>query len=376
MKIAVLILAILISTIILQANTITVDTAGTADFNNIQAAIDSAVDGDVVLLADGTYTGSGNRDINFDKKIKVCSANGANYCIIDCQYLGRGFIFGSYCDSNSILDGVTVTHGEIYFPPGGPWTTKYGGAIYIWSSATITHCRIINNYADFGGGIYCMIGTPDISNCVIAQNTGFESGGGLYSLSANINNCTVADNSAGNSTAFGGGLYFFSFPKIRNSIIWNNYPDQVYMPPSPPPNTILSSVVGGLLNPQFADTANGDYHLKSQYGRWDPQSMTWVKDTVTSFCIDAGSGDWSNELWPNGKRCNIGAYGNTPEASMSKSTIGNIANLNGDDNDTVDLIDLSILLDKWCSTGILMKEDLNRDGRVDFTDLAVFAQQW
>jgi len=40
-----------------QARTITVDDDGPADFNNIQAAIDDANNGDTVIVADGTYTG-------------------------------------------------------------------------------------------------------------------------------------------------------------------------------------------------------------------------------------------------------------------------------------------------------------------------------
>ena len=74
-------------------------------------------------------------------------------------------------------------------------------------------------------------------------------------------------------------------------------------------------------NPLFVDSANGDYHLKSKTGRWDPDSKTWVKDTVHSPCIDVGdpTSEYKNEPAPNGGRINMGAYGNTNEAS--KSTI-------------------------------------------------------
>jgi hypothetical protein len=64
---------------------------------------------------------------------------------------------------------------------------------------------------------------------------------------------------------------------------------------------------------------DGDYHLMSQVGRWDPITETWVSDDVISPCVDAGNptSAWRNELLPNGKRINMGAYGGTPEASMS-----------------------------------------------------------
>ena len=71
--------------------------------------------------------------------------------------------------------------------------------------------------------------------------------------------------------------------------------------------------------PYFAAFAKGDYHLKSKTGRWDPKTKDFVKDTVNSPCIDAGDpkAEWKNEPKPNGGRVNIGAYGNTPEASKS-----------------------------------------------------------
>ena len=71
------------------------------------------------------------------------------------------------------------------------------------------------------------------------------------------------------------------------------------------------------VDPIFADAANYDYHLKSEYGRWNGTS--WVNDDVTSPCIDAGnpSYDYSAEPEENGDRINIGAYGNTAEASKS-----------------------------------------------------------
>lgn len=72
-------------------------------------------------------------------------------------------------------------------------------------------------------------------------------------------------------------------------------------------------------DPCFADAASGDFHLKSAAGRWN--GTTWVKDTVTSACIDAGetSAAYANEPSPNGNRANMGAYGNTAEASKSTS---------------------------------------------------------
>ncbi|MDD4713552.1 MAG: right-handed parallel beta-helix repeat-containing protein [Bacteroidales bacterium] len=74
-------------------------------------------------------------------------------------------------------------------------------------------------------------------------------------------------------------------------------------------------------DPLFADIDHSDYHLKSEYGRWD--GTTWVTtDGVTSPCIDAGDPQdtYAKELSPNGFRINMGAYGNTAEASKSPTT--------------------------------------------------------
>jgi hypothetical protein len=63
----------------------------------------------------------------------------------------------------------------------------------------------------------------------------------------------------------------------------------------------------------------GDYHLRSQAGRWDSISEDWVIDEVTSPCIDAGdpTSPLGDEPFPHGGRINMGAYGGTAEASKS-----------------------------------------------------------
>ncbi len=70
-------------------------------------------------------------------------------------------------------------------------------------------------------------------------------------------------------------------------------------------------------DPLFADQGLHDYHLQSTSGRWNGE--TWVRDLVTSPCIDAGhpDSDYSKEPEDNGNRINIGRCGNTAYASLS-----------------------------------------------------------
>ncbi len=72
------------------------------------------------------------------------------------------------------------------------------------------------------------------------------------------------------------------------------------------------------VNPLFADQKNHDYHLQSAAGHCN--GKTWIKDKVSSPCIDAGypSSDYSKEPEDNGNRINIGRYGNTIYASLSE----------------------------------------------------------
>ena len=75
-------------------------------------------------------------------------------------------------------------------------------------------------------------------------------------------------------------------------------------------------------DPLFASTANGDYHLLSKVGRWNPAASQWVTDSAQSPCIDAGDPDADAsevacEPWPNGSRLNLGAFGGTGEASKT-----------------------------------------------------------
>ncbi|MBM3242311.1 hypothetical protein FJZ31_39085 [Candidatus Poribacteria bacterium] len=118
-------------------------------FKTIQKGIDVAVSGeDTVLVANGTYTGAGNKNLDFKgKAITVTSENGAENCIIDCEGDGRGFYFHSGETEASVVNGFTITNGSSAWDGGGIACNE--------SSPTIQNNEIIENVAYFdGGGIF------------------------------------------------------------------------------------------------------------------------------------------------------------------------------------------------------------------------------
>ena len=73
-------------------------------------------------------------------------------------------------------------------------------------------------------------------------------------------------------------------------------------------------------DPLFVN-APTDFHPESKAGSY--HGGAWTADASMSPCIDAGdpSDDWANEPAPNGSHINIGAYGNTCQASKSQTNI-------------------------------------------------------
>ena len=241
---------------------------------------------------------------------------------------------------------------------------------------TLANCTIVGNSAVVvGGGMFCEIDSSvSMTNCAVGGNSAIGKsgtfpvharGGGIAcwgNTSLTLANCTITGNS---SSEEAGGVIcdFWCSGAATNSIIWGNT-----APMAPDISLILGSVLGitysdvaggrtalhvddsstfdwaeGNINadPLFAkpgywgdindpnmvvepDDPNamwvdGDYHLKSEAGRWDSNSQSWVMDDATSPCIDRGdrSSPVGDEPDPNGGLVNMGAYGGTREASMS-----------------------------------------------------------
>ncbi len=211
--------------------------------------------------------------------------------------------------------------------------SSYGGGIYInGGNVTIDHSAIITNTvngwysAPYGGGVYIAGGTHRIANTVVADNQGSYADGIYVNGNLTLRNCTIAGNS-------GYGLHYAAGTvSATNSIFWNNGDDLYlfpYAPEEPNPRIWNSCVEDGdnsgiqgctNTNPLFVDTLY--YHLKSKAGHYTGgffNGGSWAQGTTNSPLIDFGftESPWIAEPQPNGRRINLGAYGNTDVASKT-----------------------------------------------------------
>ncbi len=280
---ALLLLSIVVSCTILYAQGQVINVPD--DQPTIQGAINTSVDGDTVLVAEGTYY----ENINFKgKAITVASwfLTDGNEAHIDNTIIdgsrhsdsdsGSVVLFQSGEDTTSVLYGFTITGGRGQIPPpnigggsrgGGGVAIGNAGAKIAWNKITnnlvednseavgagivistptnpilivnnyITDNELITAYSNTlgGAGIFCYSVTNQllkISHNVISNNEAFNMagvlsgfGGGifLYSSKAVISNNLIKKNKAG----VGGGINIYdypgsSYPTLINNTIVNN----------------------------------------------------------------------------------------------------------------------------------------------------------
>ena len=304
-------------------------------------------------------------------------------------------------DATTLLDGFIITGGNANGPTydndcgGGMYKSSgiatlrdcfftknsaagAGGAMWNEGSAKLHNCTFIANLASGGGAIENRSGSsPDttaLTNCLFANNLATDCGGAILTTCATIDctNCTFARNSAGGKAFYrGGGICGDddTYMTLTNCIFWANTDiegasQQAQIDHDSFPQTHINyccvqNWTGDLdgigntgMDPLLADPNSGDYHLKSQAGRWEPTTQVWTFDNVTSLCIDAGdpSSPIGLEPFPNGGIINMGAYGGTEEAS--KSYFG----------------------EPVCET--VVAGDINGDCKVNLLDFAFMAFHW
>jgi len=213
------------------------------------------------------------------------------------------------------FDGKAITvagsqGGAILEAPGG-----YGVSFYTAERST----SILKNLA--------------IQNCDV--------GIFIAGTSPTIQNVTLANNE------FGIAAYAGAIPDISNCILWDNIDGDLFDCTATYSCIEQESEGEGNISvdPLFADSVGGDYHLLSERGRFVPGFGLWAFDAQTSPCVDAGDPwlDTGAERVPNGGRINLGAFGGTPQASLSE----------------------------WPLPG-----DINHDGIVDGNDLDIINEHW
>ncbi len=210
-----------------QANTWNISTAGNDansgangfPFATIQKGIDSAINGDTVLVQPGTYV----ENINFNGKNIVVGS-----LFITTQ--DTSYISSTVIDGNRSGCVVSFRNGED-------------------DTAVLCGFTITNGYGDEGGGIRCENAHPRLLHLIITKNEAFMSGGGINLLGSNsfLSEIIVEGNKAndggggiffwwgsnatlenvlinGNSSSSGGGIDICcdSNPIIKNSTITNN----------------------------------------------------------------------------------------------------------------------------------------------------------
>lgn len=182
-------------------------------YATIQDGVNAAGEGDTVKVAPGTYSGLGNRDVEFNgANIVVMSDVGAPQTIIDCEGLSAAFVAFSDEDSTCVIRGFTITNGS----------RTNGGAISVSHSAvTIEDCVIHGNSASNGGGIYYAYASTQgfIRNCMMYGNTASYRGGAIscdhgYApgwVPPVIRDCIIYDNEESTENTYGGGGIYCSY---------------------------------------------------------------------------------------------------------------------------------------------------------------------
>jgi hypothetical protein len=374
-------LSVLLTTVC-RAGVLVVDDDGPADFRTIQAALDRAREADSIMVRPGHYA----EDVNFPgTNIVLTSVEPADSGIVRDTVIEGIVQFHGSEDANCVLAGFKIDGAVI----GYDWRTDPNGAQH--THATIRHCVLENIMSGCGGILRGCDGT--ISHCVVAH-VGYMCRRmwpvpAIAECRGSFVNCTLVDAADGIEIRPG------EVCTLTNCIVYYGTP--LIVREGGTLNLSYCDIEGGreaifdtgIVNwgpgnidvaPCFAGRGDeltaGDYHLNSQAGRWDGESGRWVRDEGTSACIDAGApqSDWTAELWPHGRRINLGAYGGTPEASMSLSALGSIVDLVPDG--LVNARDLLVLTRKWLVKDTLLAADVNRDGVTSLRDFAVLARSW
>lgn len=214
-----------------------------------------------------------------------------------------------------------------------------GKAVKLQGLAVAGEIAVIQNTNDFAVSFYHGEG-PDsiVSNFVIRNSLA-----GVFAAGSTpvVRNVTFVGNT------YGVAAYVGATVSVSNCIFYQSEETDLYECTATYSCMSRESQGDGNIfgDPLFADPGGGDYHLLSERGRYEASTQQWVLDVATSPCIDAAEPfmDPQKEPMPNGARINMGAFGDTPFASMSQWRIEGDADYDG----RVNMKDLAIILENW-----------------------------
>jgi predicted outer membrane repeat protein len=192
-RVAALAFALLALATAAQARTIYVDAKGKADCPSIQAAVEAANSGDIIVLAPATYPGL--NDIT--GKVLTLRSQDPNdpvivaHTIIDCQN-GRYYAFSVVAAGNThlTLAGLTICNGSINGSSGG--AVQCEGA-----DLDAINCTFRNNTAELQGAVYCRDNHARFVGCTFSGNTSEKMyGGAIYCAGSQLDlvNCSFKAN--------------------------------------------------------------------------------------------------------------------------------------------------------------------------------------
>ena len=173
-------------------------------FTTIQLGIETARDGDTVLVADGIY----QENINFmGKNIVVLSEHGPEVTTIDGGSIMSTVMMVTQ-EESAVLDGFTITNGQGWVNPDG---YSVGGGINVryGSTPTLRNLIVAGNIAvgdtAMGGGIMCAYDADALIEDVIIRDNEADYAGGFmaYESSPTLRRVKISENLA---RVTGGGL--------------------------------------------------------------------------------------------------------------------------------------------------------------------------
>lgn len=207
---------------------------------SIQTAVDSARDGDTIIVAPGVY----RENIDFKgKEIILRSQDPDDREVVEATIIQAkdprptvSFMNGE--TSYVMLEGFTIRNGlgsrAIHIEASSPTISNNiikdstGGGIFCGNgcSSLITGNVIESNASDnVGGGIECYLSSPLIENNILSANKA-DSGAGIFAWfsSPSILNNTITKNEITNRSGSGGGigLDHFSIATVKHNIIRGN----------------------------------------------------------------------------------------------------------------------------------------------------------